>query len=215
MFKKAKKKAIYRQKLSHKTGQGAHPVAHRGDEMYPTSPKAVVTLLSVEQFSGTIWEPGCGFGNIVKVLRDRGHTVVASDLHDYGCPDSTAGVDFLKVPRSPKGVTAIIGNPPFKDAEAWITHGLSLVPRVVFLLRILFLQAEEREELFAHEQLARIHVFTHRFGDMHRAGWDGPKASPSMSLAWFCFERGHQGPPILDWISAKRATSAFGSGAIL
>ena len=42
-----------------------------------------------------IWEPACGTGNIVEVLRAAGHEVVATDLNDRGCPDSIDRIDFL------------------------------------------------------------------------------------------------------------------------
>ena len=44
----------------------------------------------------TIWEPACGPGAIVRVLRDAGHRVIATDLVDYRSPDQDhAGRDFL------------------------------------------------------------------------------------------------------------------------
>jgi hypothetical protein len=36
---------------------------------------------------------------------------------------------------------------------------------------------------------------------MHRADWDGRRASAAMFLAWFVFDRAHDGsPPTVTWI---------------
>ena len=67
---------------------GRAPLAEHRDDFYATPPEAVRALLSVENFSGTLWEPACGDGAIVNVLREAGHTVYATDLVDRGCPDS-------------------------------------------------------------------------------------------------------------------------------
>ena len=64
------------------------------NEFYPTPPEATRALLSVETFDGSIWEPACGEGAIASVLKDAGHTVVATDLVDYGF--GIPRVDFLK-----------------------------------------------------------------------------------------------------------------------
>src|SRR5437762_7357044 len=72
-----------------------HRHIERGDDFYPTPPEAVHALLSVYQPPHCIWEPACGDGAIVNVLHAAGHHVIASDLNDWGCPDSNSRVDFL------------------------------------------------------------------------------------------------------------------------
>jgi hypothetical protein len=61
------------------------PLADRGDDLYETPPVAVRALLAVESLPDTVWEPACGPGVIVGVLRDSGHRVYATDLVDHGC----------------------------------------------------------------------------------------------------------------------------------
>lgn len=53
-------------------------------DFYPTPPEAVRALLSVETFTGSIWEPACGDGAISKVLIEAGFEVVSTDLIDRG-----------------------------------------------------------------------------------------------------------------------------------
>ena len=92
------------------------------NEFYPTPPEATRALLSVESFEGSIWEPACGEGAIASVLTDAGHTVVATDLVDYGY--GIAPTDFLKEIR-PRA-RHIVTNPPYGSglADAFITKAL-------------------------------------------------------------------------------------------
>jgi hypothetical protein len=80
---------------NHAAGAGTYSYAARGVDNYPTPACAVRALLLSEQLPPKIWEPCCGSGAIVQVLRAAGHTVIASDLYDWNCPDSEWGVDFL------------------------------------------------------------------------------------------------------------------------
>jgi hypothetical protein len=101
----------------------------------------VRALLAVEgDRLGVVWEPACGPGAIVRVLREAGHKVIASDLINWGCEDSESGCDFLKVIRAPLGITSIVTNPPFNLAEQFVAHALRLHPRVFMLLRGAFLE---------------------------------------------------------------------------
>src|SRR5262245_4278152 len=80
--------------LTHAANAGRHSLAARGDDLYETPPVAVEALMRVERLPHRIWEPACGPGGIVGILRAAGHRVYATDLNDWGCPDSESGVDF-------------------------------------------------------------------------------------------------------------------------
>jgi Protein of unknown function (DUF3102) len=190
------------------TQVGASSLDERGDDAYWTPAGAVLALLNHERFSGRIWEPACGAGNIVKVLRERGHKVVATDLHDYGCPDATSGVDFLQQRQAPKGVATIVTNPPFKDAADFVRHALTLAPRVVMVLRLLFYEGQGRSDILDGGQLARVYAFSNRLEPMHRHGWDGIKTeSNGVAYAWFVWDRAHKGPTTLHRISWGKASN--------
>jgi hypothetical protein len=181
-------------------GAKAHALAARRDDLYETPPEAVHALLKVERLPLRIWEPACGPGLIVGVLRDAGHVVRATDLVDYDCPDSEARIDFLMELRAPP-VDAIVTNPPFKLAAEFVAHGLNLCPLVIVLLRLGFLESTRRSKILDGGQLARVHVFRNRLPRMHRSGWSGPTASSSIAFAWFAFERDHHGATVIDRIS--------------
>jgi hypothetical protein len=197
------------------TGVAMSPHAERGLDLYETPPEAVRALLSVESFTGPIWEPACGPGAIVRVLRDAGHLVIATDLVEYGCPDSTARVDFLLEQRAPEGVTAIVTNPPFMHADAFVRKALALVPRVTMLLRLAFVEGQGRADIINGDTLACVYPFRNRLAMMHRDGWQGPQASSAIAMAWFTWIRGHHGPIALRPISWEppAAPEAFAKGA--
>jgi hypothetical protein len=124
------------------------------------------------------------------------HDVEAYDL-------ATDGIDFLQQTKVLPGIDAMVTNPPFIKAAEFVTHGLTLVPLVIVLERIQFL--ESRVEFWAAGKLARIHFFQNRVPRMHRADWTGKRASGGMTLAWFAFTRDHDGStPRLDWIRWRR-----------
>jgi hypothetical protein len=189
------------------TGVAMCPYSERGHDLYETPPGAVHALLAEEALRGDIWEPASGRGAIVRVLRTAGHRVIATDLIDYGCPDATGGVDFLQQRSAPEGVTTILTNPPFQHADEFVRHALTLVPHVIMLLRVLFLETEGRSDVLEGGRFARVYVFRNRL-QIHRDGWEGPRDSSPMGLAWFVWEREHRGDPRLRRLSCNHAGAA-------
>jgi hypothetical protein len=188
-----------------------HRDSERVNDLYETPEVATLALLRAEPLPRTIWEPACGPGAIVRILRDAGHRVIATDLIDYRSPyQDHAGRDFL-LERRARGVEMIVTNPPFKLAAQFAAHALSLCPRVAMLLRLSFLEAGNektkagRARLFALDngQLARVHVFRNRLPMMHRDGWAGNRVSNPTPYAWYVWEREHTGKPEIDRISWK------------
>jgi hypothetical protein len=195
--------APYSRARHKKNAPSRAPLKDRGADLYETPAVAVEALLRVEKLPVAIWEPACGPGAIVRVLRAAGHVVWATDVNDYKSPDQDAsGWDFLMERQVPIGVEAIVTNPPFKLAGDFIAHALDLVPRVVMLLRLTYYEGSglARAPLDAGA-LARIHVFRNRLPRMHRAGWTGKKASSSTAFAWYVWDASHTGPTVIDRIT--------------
>jgi hypothetical protein len=183
------------------TGVGRAPLRDRGNDLYETPECATLALLHAEKLPKRIWEPACGPGAIVSILRTHGHDVLASDLVDYGDPTCFYRRDFLLEHKLPNGCECILTNPPFSLAEDFVEHALELCPRVIMLLRLAFLESERRSCILDTGTLARVHVFRKRLPMNHRHGWEGRKASSAMAFAWFCWDRSHKGPPTLHRIS--------------
>ena len=187
--------------LDHSRQAQRTPLADRKDDLYETPDVAVHTLMRVEKLPHHIWEPACGPGRIVRVLRGAGHTVLATDLVNYELENSESGVDFLMETQTRVDVEAIVTNPPFKLAGEFVAKALDLCPRVVMLLRLAFMESERRRPILDNGHLARVHVFRKRLPMMHRAGWGGRKASNGMAFAWFVWDRAQTGPTELRRIS--------------
>jgi hypothetical protein len=188
-------------KLDKAANAGRAPLRDHPDDCYDTPPCAVHALLKVEKLPRLIWEPACGTGNIVKVLRKAGHDVIASDINRRGCPNSKR-VDFLALDSNSNsaGYDAVVTNPPYALAEKFILNALEHAPLAVMLLRLAFLESARRAPLLDTGLLARVHVFANRLPMMHRAGWTGRRASSAIAFAWFVFDRHHTGPSTIDRI---------------
>lgn len=170
-------------------------------DFYPTPPEATEALLRVETFRHRrIWEPACGNGAISKVLEAAGYNVFSSDLHDrgYGTPnvDFPASVDMY--------ACNIVTNPPFSlvlpfarravDATAGTQRG-----KVALLLRLACLEGKARREFFESSPLARVWVFSKRV-QFKRPGWEDTGKGGMVAYAWYVWEHGHKGPPLLGWL---------------
>jgi hypothetical protein len=184
------------------TGSARAPLRDRRNDLYETPECATLALMRAEKLPKRIWEPACGRGAIVSVLRAHSHEVIASDLVGYGDPTCFYRRDFLLEQKLPKDCECILTNPPFSLAEEFVEHALKLrCPLIIMLLRLAFLESERRSPILDTGTLARIHVFRRRLPMMHRDNWQGPKTSNAMAFAWFVWERDHNGPPILHRIS--------------
>lgn len=171
----------------------------RGENFYQTPEEATRTLLALESFAGTIWEPACGHGAISRVLEEHGYEIRISDLVDRGTCDAYGELqavgDFLTSRRtSDEDGPDIVTNPPYGEVlNDFVAHALrEHRPRkMALLLNLNFLCGfadDNRNFVMDENPPARVYVFKHRLPMMHREGWDGPKASSRMNTAWFVWE---------------------------
>lgn len=175
----------------------ADPVNREKDDFYPTPPEGTRALLQVERFDGAIWEPACGDNAIVDVLRATGHDVIGTDLVPRGA-NAAGRVDFLMEYRS--RAPNIVTNPPFKLSEAFARKALALsTGKVAFLCRLAWLEGQERRALFQSTPLARVWVFSKRL-KIWRRGQATSEGGGMIAFAWFVWEHGHEGPPVLGWL---------------
>ena len=181
----------------HGVQPGRHPHAVRGHDLYETPPEAVRALIEAVPLPPNVWECACGRGAISKVLLQAGFGVRSSDIADYGFGE--AHIDFLREQRSPdidSDRWAIVTNPPFKRANQFVRHALTLCPNVVMLLRLAFLESNTcRNDVLDNGQLAMVLPFRNRLPMMHRDGWKGRRNSSATAYAWFVWNRHHAGPP--------------------
>lgn len=92
---------------------GGNPNGKRSAaDFYPTPQDVTQSLLRYLDIpkGATIWECACGEGDMVKVMKDNGYSVIATDLQQ--------GVNFLDAPLHE--CDWIITNPPFNLADKFI-----------------------------------------------------------------------------------------------
>lgn len=172
--------------------QGADRAAlsERANDLYETPECAIRTLLRVEPWlPSRIWEPSAGRGAISRVLKAAGHEVIAHDLvaYDRADPGIETPIDFLMERRAPIGVSRIVTNPPFKNGDEFIRHGLRLGCEVVVLLRLMAMEGSNRSDLI-DLHLRRVWAGIERLPQMHREGWESKKTTNSGApFAWFIF----------------------------
>lgn len=167
--------------------------ARRERDDYYTPEWVTETLLPhLPPFAHTVWEPACGSGKMVSVLRKHGLAVCESDID--------RGVDFLKVNQLPdKFVSGIITNPPFYLATEFIEHALELMKEpggfVCMLLRTDFDHAKSRQHLF-RENIS----FAKKLVLLKRIKWfENSTGSPSYNHAWFIWDHRWRDWPRIDY----------------
>jgi hypothetical protein len=198
--------------MSRGGGNSRGALAERKDDLYETPACAVEALLRTGELpdrNQTIWEPCAGRGAILRVLRAHGFWAIGYDLnaHPGADPSIQSGIDFLMERRVPH-CSLIVTNPPFKLANKFIRHGLSLGCRFIALLRLAALEGANRSDII-DVHLRRVWVGKERLPMMHREGWDGPRIKGgAVAFAWFVFEPGVRHGPIelnrISWRTAGR-----------
>jgi predicted RNA methylase len=143
----------------------AQPDTH-GDVQYtPQALADTLVRLLPRRDLATVLEPHAGGGAFVRALQRIGAHVVAFDVDPtaQGLIDANAEdtCDFLDVEPSDLGrgmyFDAVVGNPPFSNAEEHIRHALDVSGRhVAFLLRVGFLCSARRVEFWLENPCANV-----------------------------------------------------------
>ena len=160
-------------------GNGAK--ARKVSDLYPTPPEVTVALMRFLKLprSTLIWEPACGQGDMVEVLRDCGMLAYGTDIR--------SGQDFLET-YAPhymdKSIDWIITNPPFSLADEFIRHAAEIGKPFAMLLKAQYWHAAKRAQLFREIPPSYVLPLTWRpdFLFKERGGKKG--ASPLMDVMW-------------------------------
>ncbi len=166
----------------------------RGAELYATGYEALAVLLQAEgrRLPKRLWEPACGTGALVLPLRNRGYKVIATDLHDWQCPDAETGQEWdILIADPPKErFDGIITNPPFSLAFEAANAMIRMSPYVALFLPLTFLESNQRNGWFTKVGLSRMHIISDRLPTLHRFGWSGNKIKTSRkAFAWYVIDR--------------------------
>lgn len=170
-------------------------------DYYATEPKAMELLLTEESFHPVVWECACGEGHLSKVLEANGFEVISTDLiyRGFGDPEP---LDFLKnTLENFEG--DIITNPPYKYALEFVEQALNSVQpgrKVAMFLKLTFLEGQKRKDFFLHNPPKTIYVSSSRLmcamnGEFEKC------SSRAVAYAWFVWEKGFKGDPVIKWIN--------------
>ena len=186
-------------------GDSSHTDEEREiNDYYATDPQALEMLLKEEDFVHYVWECACGGGHLAEVLEKHGYNVKSSDIINRGYTN-TEIIDFLKVTKEDikqDFSRDIITNPPYKFAKEFVekAHEVSMgSTKIAMFLKLTFLESEARRELFEKYPPKRIYVFTKRV-KCAKGGEFEKLSSSAVCYAWFIWEKGFKGSPIIKWL---------------
>lgn len=174
-------------------------------DFYATEPKAVEILLQHETFSHYVWECACGEGHISKVLKNHGYKAKNSDITNRGLRD-TEIINFLELEKDDicRDVPMdIITNPPYKYAKQFVEKAMEISmdsTKIAMLLKLTFLEGKSRRALFEKYPPKTIYVFSNRITCAKNGNFENLKHS-AVCYAWFIWEKGFKGDPIIKWIN--------------
>ena len=181
-----------------KSGMKINGFNFRGDrekyDFYATPSEATQKLLEFEKFDGKIYEPCCGQGHISRVLLKNGYEVESTDLIDRGF--GQANIDFLMEYKQREN---IITNPPYgRLLMQFVDKSYHLAKnKIALLLKLTFLEGQERKKFFELYPPIRVYVFSKRLSLMKNGeSYEGGM----MALAWFVWEKQKKQDTIIKWI---------------
>lgn len=166
------------------------------NDFYATQPIAAEWLIKLENLDDNIWECACGQGHLGKVFEEHGYNVLATDLIDRGY--GQGGVDFLK--SDGLFIGDIVTNPPYKYAQEFIEHALTLIPdgyKVCMFLKVQFLEGKARRELYENCPPRTVYISSSRI----QCGRNGEFKGSMVAYAWYVWEKGYKGDTILKWFN--------------
>jgi hypothetical protein len=171
--------------------QGADrgPLKEREHDLYEThacATRALIRTGCLNQFR-VLYEPCAGRGAISRELKAGGWRVISCDLMAYEGRDDDiqTGVDFFKSFQV-MYLQAIVSNPPFRQADDFIRHGIRLGLPVIVLLRLMALEGAGRADILQH--LHHVYVGIERLPKFQRDNWKGNRLKTETApFAWFVF----------------------------
>jgi hypothetical protein len=158
-------------------------------------------LFETETFTGLVWDPCCGFGNVAEAARAAGYRVIATDLVNRGYQKLDGVADFLHCERR---VANVVCNPPYDLCRDFVWRALEVTTdkiAMIWLLRRL-----NAARWLADTPLARIYLLTPRPsmppGYVVAAG-EKPGGG-KQDFVWLVWDHDYAGAPTLHWLHRDR-----------
>lgn len=157
----------------------------------------------VLNINDTITEPCSGAGAISKVLESKGFKVVSSDIQtaDYVYGLKGKSVSDYK----DNSCDIVFTNPPYNQmTKSDMFNDLFRITKdkLVLLLNIYYLSSNDRYELLKNSPLKYVYVHSNRV-TMFPYGQEKPSSTGTKMFAWFVWEKGYKGEPMIRWVAKK------------
>ena len=171
------------------------------NDFYPTPSIVTQSLLEVEDFNGSIWEPACGKGDMSEVLSEQGLDVLSTDLIDRGY--GQGNIDFLddkQIERFGK-VDVVITNPPFSLGLDFVLQAKKVARKKICIFnKSSFLEGIKRYEMWMDSDfpLKTMYQFSGRI--TFKQYLKHESSGGMLPFSWFVFEKGFKGKPTIEWI---------------
>ena len=180
-------------------GASSHAIEDRQEmDYYATHPMAINHLLRFES-PKNVWEPSAGELHLVNAMREVGIDVYATDIIERGQKLDKV-MNFMDAEHWEGD---IVMNPPYKFAVEHIKKAINIIrenDRVFAFLKIQFLEGGERYKFFKQFPPKKIYVFSFRVPCFKNGRFDLYDSS-AVAYAWFMWEKGFTGDPIIKWIN--------------
>lgn len=193
------------------------------DDAYHTPPALALLICKTleRDFSlepARVLEPGSGRGSFLRAatLTWPNAEVMGVEISQVLAAQSRfPGVTVIEgdfVLHSPLlAPNLIVGNPPFKHAEAFIEKSLKIIQDqgvVAFILRLNFLGSQERYQKF-HKRLPLAHVYVMPA----RPGFTADGRSDSTEYMVVVYLKGREdGNPTFSWLDNRAIRNRWGKG---
>jgi hypothetical protein len=177
------------------------------NDYYATPPESTKALLAEVDFTGEVFmEPCVGAGHIADVIKEYyvNAKVIGCDIVDRGYPNTNV-LDFLKTKFNFK-IDNIITNPPYSLAQEFLEKSIEITKeggKIAMFLKIQFLEGQKRKDMFKRYPPKHVYVFTKRQNPWRNGSpvdENGKPWSSTMCFAWFVWEVGFKGDPVIKWI---------------
>lgn len=186
---------------------GTSTTRERVDEDYYATPyNSTEALLNNVKFEGKFLEPCIGGGHISEVIKKYypNNEVIGYDLVDRGYPNTIVS-DYLTNDFGEDKYDSIITNPPYSLAQEFLEKSMSIINKngkIAMFLKIQFLEGVARKEMFNKYPPKYVYVFTKRQNPLRNGSpvdENGKAWASTMCFAWFVWEEGFSGEPIIRW----------------
>lgn len=172
---------------------------HTYNDYLATEPNATEWLCRLEKMHCDIWECACGEGHISKVLQRHGYRVRSTDMIDRGFGEVE---NFLYC--YDKWYGDIVTNPPFKEAQRFVEKALSLVSegrKVIMFIKLQFLESQARRMFFRMHPPKVVYISCSRLRCAKNGRFDVDDNADFLPYAWFVWEKGFKGDPVIKWFN--------------